>query len=278
MKIRDFAIFKRKRRKIVMMTAYDAPTAELLEAQGVDVLLVGDSVGMVLLGYDSTASVTMDEMEHHAKAVLRGASKKALVIGDLPLKGVEKGPRQALESARRFIRAGCKAVKLEWNRHSVDIVKILKKNSIPAMGHIGLTPQTAHKDGGYRVRGQGAEKAAEFLKHALQLEKAGAFAVLLECVPVPVAKIVTERLKVPTIGIGAGPYCDGQVLVFNDVIGTFNKFRPRFVRSYAKLFPPMERAVVRFVADVRGRRFPRKKESFRMAPEEERRFKELAKG
>ena len=247
--------------RYVMLTAYDAPTAELLEAQGVDYLLVGDSVGMVLLGYDSTVPVTMDEMIHHAKAVRRGA-KKSFVIGDLPLKGVVKGPAQTLRSARRFVReAGCQAVKLEWSPRCLESVRLLVKNRIRVMGHIGLTPQSAAKEGGFGVRGQNAEKAAQLLQNAVALEKAGAFGVLLECVPTPVAKKITQRLKVPTFGIGAGPYCDGQVLVFHDVIGSFKKFKPRFVRSYADVHSVMQKAVGRLVQDVRHGRFPQKKHS-----------------
>jgi 3-methyl-2-oxobutanoate hydroxymethyltransferase len=257
-----------------MLTAYDAPTAELLEREGVDIVLVGDSVGMVLLGYDSTMPVTMDEMIHHARAVRRGA-KKSYVIGDLPLKGVEKGPAQVLASAKRFLReGGCQAVKLEWNEHCLESVRLLKKNRIPVMGHIGLTPQSAAKEGGYHVRGQEARKALELVKHAAALEKAGAFAVLLECVPSPVAQAVTERLGIPTFGIGAGPYCDGQVLVFHDVVGAFKKFRPRFVRKYADVHGVMKKAVRRFVDDVRRGKFPGKKESFGMTPEESVRFEE----
>ena len=256
-----------------MLTAYDAPTAEILEEQGADVLLVGDSVGMVLLGYDSTVPVTMDEMVHHARAVRRGA-KKSFLIGDLPLKGVQKGPAQTLVSARRFLReAGCQAVKLEWSRHCLESVRLLKKNRIPVMGHLGLTPQSAAREGGYRVRAQQAVQALELVKHAQDLEKAGAFSVLLECVPSPVAKAVTERLSIPTFGIGAGPDCDGQVLVFQDVVGAFKKFRPRFVRRYADTRAAMEKAAGRFIQDVRRGRFPGKKESFGMNKEESARFK-----
>ena len=262
--------------RYVMLTAYDAPTAELLEAQGVDILLVGDSVGMVLLGYESTVSVTMDEMIHHAKAVRRGA-KKSFVIGDLPLKGVEKGPKQALESARRFVReAGCQAVKLEWSPRCLKTTRLLVKNGIPVMGHIGLTPQSAAKEGGFGVRGQRADKAAQLLKNALALEKTGAFAVLLECVPTPVAKKITQRLKIPTFGIGAGKYCDGQVLVFHDVVGAFKKFKPRFVRSYADVHSMMQQAVGRFVKDVRSEHFPKKKHGFNMKKEEAMRFEALS--
>ena len=261
-----------------MMTAYDAPTAELLEEQGVDILLVGDSVGMVLLGYDSTAPVTMDEMLHHAKAVRRGA-KKSTVIGDLPLKGVQKGPKQALASARRFIReAGCQAVKLEWGPHAVESTRLMVKKGILVMGHVGLTPQRAAKEGGYKVRGQQAENALEILRHALAFEKAGAFAVLLECVPAPVAKVITKTLKVPTVGIGAGPDCDGQVLVFQDVTGSFHKFRPRFAQRYGQVYESSQKAVGRFLKDVRQKKYPQKKHTFGMKSDERQRFESLAKG
>lgn len=252
-----------------MLTAYDAPTAELLESEGVDIILVGDSVGMVLLGYDSTVPVTMDEMIHHAKAARRGA-KKTFMIGDLPLKGVEKGPRQTLRSAKRFMReAGCQAVKLEWNPRCLESTRLLVQNDIPVMGHVGLTPQSASREGGFKVRAQKAGQAQELLKRALDLEKAGAFSVLLECVPSPVARCVTDRLRVPTFGIGAGPHCDGQVLVFHDIIGTFKKFRPRFVKKYADADGLMHKAVSRFIKEVRSGTFPRKKNSFSMKKEEQ---------
>ncbi len=251
-----------------MLTAYDAPTAELLESADVDVILVGDSVGMVLLGYDSTVPVTMDEMIHHAKAVRRGA-KKTFMIGDLPLKGVEKGPHQTLESARRFVReAGCQAVKLEWNTHCLESTRLLVWNGIPVMGHMGLTPQSASSEGGFKVRAQKAEEAQALLGKALAFEKAGVFSILLECVPSPVAELLTKRLKVPTFGIGAGPHCDGQVLVFQDVVGTFKKFRPRFVKAYADTDGLMRKAVSRFIREVRSGAFPGKKHSFAMKKEE----------
>lgn len=276
MKVRP-GLPKRSRRKLVMLTVYDAPTAELLEQAGVDVLLVGDSLGMVLLGYDSTVPVTMDEMIHHAKAVRRGA-KKSFVIGDLPLKGVEKGPAQTLASAKRFMKeAGCQAVKLEWGPRCLESARLLVNNRIPVMGHVGLTPQTAAKEGGFRVRAKEAQPAIDVAAQALAFEKAGAFAVLLECVPAPVAKTITELLRVPTFGIGAGPSCDGQVLVTNDLLGSFKKFKPRFVRSYADVHAVSLRAVGRFVSDVREKKFPTRKYSFGMPPQERRRFQSLAR-
>lgn len=259
--LKHFIRSKTKHKKWVMVSAYDAPTAELLERRGVDIVLVGDSLGMVVLGYDSTLPVTMDEMIHHAKAVRRGA-RKALVIGDLPLEGVRKGPRQALVSARRFLdEAGCDGVKLEWGPRARSIAEAFRRHRIPFMGHVGLTPQTA---GALRVRGREAEKALEIARQAGAFEALDAFSVLLECVPVPLAGIITGTLKVPTIGIGAGPFCDGQVLVFHDLVGMLRRFNPRFVRHYADVLGVMEKAVARYVSDVRSGRFPAAENCFRM--------------
>ncbi len=259
---------KREGKKWAMLTAYDFPTAEVLEKAGADLILVGDSLGMVLLGYSSTADVTMDEMIHHAKAVRRGA-KNSFIIGDLPLKGVEKGPQQALISSKRFIReAGCDAVKLEWGPKALETTDLLVRNKIPVMGHIGLTPQTAAKIGGFKVQGQDAESALKILEAALLLEKHGVFSIILECVPAPIAAVITKTLKVPTIGIGAGPACDGQVLVFHDLVGIFTKFTPRFVKHYARLEPLMKNAVEKYVRDVKAARFPQRKHSFLMKKEE----------
>ena len=258
---------KKKNKKWAMLTAYDALTAELLESCGIDLILVGDSVGMVLLGYPSTSQVTMDEMIHHAKAVRRGA-RRSLVIGDLPLKGIEKGPRQALVSARRFIEeAGCDGVKLEWNPRAFEMTDVLVRHQIPVMGHAGLTPQTVRQNR-FRVQGTRARKAVDIFHTAGAWERHGIFMLLLECVPAPVAKAITETLAVPTIGIGAGPFCDGQVLVFHDMMGLFKKIRPRFVRRYARLDSAMRRAVRRYIEEVHTRRFPQKKHGFGMKKEE----------
>lgn len=258
-----------------MLTAYDAPTAALLEEAGLDFILVGDSLGMVLLGYASTLPVTMDEMIHHAKAVRRGAPK-SFVVGDLPYKGVVKGPGQTLASARRFMKeAGCSAVKFEWNAQAVGTTKLLVKNKIPVIGHVGLTPQTAAKKGGYRVQGQTATDAAEILKKALLFQEAGAFAVLLECVPVPVAREVTRRLRVPTIGIGAGPYCDGQVLVFYDMIGFSSRLSLRFVKRFANMSAAAKKAIERYQKEVKEGIFPKFKHGFKMKREEEVLFRTL---
>jgi 3-methyl-2-oxobutanoate hydroxymethyltransferase len=214
----------------------------------------------------------MDEMVHHAKAVRRGAQKTP-VIGDLPYLGVKNGPAQALASAKRFIReAGCDAVKLEWSESAVAAVKLMRKHRIPVMGHVGLTPQTVADKQGYKVQGRTAVDARRILDEAKALEKAGCFAVLLECVPSNVAAAVTRALRVPTIGIGAGPNVDGQVLVFHDVMGLFTRFEPRFVKRYAHLATPMEHAAAAFVKEVRLGRFPEKKHGFSMGREERRLF------
>lgn len=258
-----------------MVTAYDTPTAEILEEANVDFVLVGDSVGMVVLGYPSTTLVTMDEMIHHAKAVRRGV-KKACVIGDLPLRGVEKGPAQALRSSERFLNeAGCDAVKLEWGNQTPRILKTLVRHRIPVLGHVGLTPQTVDPGSGFKVRGKKAEEAFDIWRRAKIFEENGAFAVLLECVPSPVAEAITKELKVPTIGIGAGPFCDGQVLVFHDLVGLFTRFMPRHVKRYVDARKMLEKAVHSFSREVRSRKFPGRSHGFSMDADELLRFKKL---
>ena len=253
-------------KKQAWLTAYDAPTAELLEEAGIDAILVGDSVGMVVLGYSTTTPVTMEEMLHHIRAVRRGA-KKTRIIGDLPLKGVERGPKQALQSAKRFIEAGCDSVKLEWREDFFEILDLLKAHRIPVMGHFGLTPQSVKKGERFGLRDATAKEAAQLVRRALEAEKRGASSVLLECVPWKAAKEVAEKLRIPVIGIGAGPYCDGQVLVFHDLVGIFRKFKPKFVKRYARLHPLMERAVKRYQKEVSAGKFPAKRHSFEMKTE-----------
>jgi 3-methyl-2-oxobutanoate hydroxymethyltransferase len=273
MSIRDqFIRDKNKKKKWSMLTAYDAPTARLLEKSGIDLILVGDSLGMVLLGYSSTAEVTMDEMIHHAKAVRRGAPN-SFIIGDLPLKGVRMGPKQALDSARRFTQeAGMNAVKLEWSKEAIKTAELLIRHHIPVMGHIGLTPQSVKRNAGFRVQGQDAKSALRILENAKAFENSGVFSVVLECVPSPVGKAITKNLCIPTIGIGAGPDCDGQVLVFHDLVGIFNEFTPRFVKRYADLDARMHQAVLKFRRDVLGGAFPKKNHSFSMNKEEKKLF------
>ena len=264
---------KKRKKKWAVLTAYDAPTAEILEKAGIDWILVGDSLGMVVLGYPSTADVTMDEMIHHCKAVRRGAPH-AFVIGDMPLQGVEQGPRQALLSAQRFLHEGrCDAVKIEWNNSALEIVNRLIAEGVPVMGHLGLTPQTAAATGGYRVQARDAASALETLRRAKALEAGGVFALILECVPAAVAREITRSLKIPVIGIGAGPTCDGQVLVLHDLAGLFSKFTPRFAKRYCEAGRLIQTAVQRYAAEARSGKFPRAKHSFKIDKEELRVFK-----
>ncbi len=252
-----------------MLTAYDFPTGELLERNGVDLVLVGDSLGMVVLGYDSTGPVTMDEMIHHTKAVRRGA-KKSFIIGDMPLKAVERGPREALKNARRFLKeGGADAVKVEWRPDALAITRLLHRHKIPVMGHLGLTPQTA---GIFKVQGTAAETAVEVLQRAVRFEEEGVFSVLLECVPSPVGAAVTKTLRIPTIGIGAGPHCDGQVLVFHDLAGWFKKFKPRFAKMYVNADRLFGQAVQTYIREVKSGAFPSKAQSFSMKKEEFEKF------
>ncbi len=278
MNIRTLIQEKKKGKKWAMLTAYDAPSAEILEAAGLDWLLVGDSLGMVVLGYDSTLPVTMDEMIHHAKAVRRGA-KKAFVIGDLPYKGIERGSRHALASAQRFMKeAKCDAVKIEWTQECPQTVELLVKNKIPVMAHLGLTPQTAFQTGDFSVRGRQAHAAIDLLDKAILLEKKGVFGVLMECVSSELALAVTKRIKIPTVGIGSGPHCDAQVLVLSDVVGLYQKLNPRFVKRYANFANDLKKAALHYSSDVRSKKFPLKKNSYYMSPEERDIFEAELKG
>ncbi len=245
-----------------MLTAYDALTASILESCGVDMILVGDSVGMVLLGYGDTRSVSVEELLHHAKAVRRGA-RRAFVVADLPYEAISKGPLRALEAARRFIReAGADAVKLEWNAEALAITEVLVKNNIPVMGHVGLTPQTVTRPQDFGVRGRDARSAKKILEGAVGFERRGAFSVVLECIPSELALTITRTLKIPTIGIGAGAACDGQVLVFQDLVGLFTKFKPKFVKRYLNLERPVKKAVTQYIRDVKSGKFPDSRHSF----------------
>lgn len=258
-----------------MVSAYDALTAELCQRAGVDALLVGDSVGMVLLGYPDTTPVTMDEMLHHVRAVHRGAPETFL-IGDMPLKGRSGGPRHALESARRFRDAGCDAVKLEWFETAEEAARLIRRAGIPVMGHVGLTPQSAKGSGRFRAKGRDAADALAVFARAEAFARAGAFSVLLECVPRPVAEEIRGRIGIPTVGIGAGAGCRGQILVFHDLTGFFTRYRPRFVRRFARLAEPALRAVSRYASAVRGGTYPGRRHGFRMAPGQERAFRRAA--
>jgi len=247
-------------KKITMMTAYDYPTAKLVDKVGIDTILVGDSLGMVVLGYDSTVSVTMDEMLHHLKAVSRGA-KKSFIIGDMPFMSYQTSVEEAVRNAGRFMKVGCDAVKLEGGEEVTDKVAAIVKAGIPVLGHIGLTPQSIHRIGGYRVQGRDEEQAEKLMRDAKLLEEAGCFSIVLEAVPMELAKKITESLTIPTIGIGAGPYCDGQVLVHYDLLGFYDKV-PRFVRKYKYLKKDIISGIKEFVNDIKELKFPSEKEIY----------------
>jgi 3-methyl-2-oxobutanoate hydroxymethyltransferase len=264
----DQIISLKGRRKITMLTAYDYPTASLVDKAGIDMILVGDSLANVVLGLDSTTKVGMAEMLHHAKAVTR-AVKQALVIGDMPYESYQVNPEESVRNARRFIAEGnCDAVKLEWFDECPKVTEEIIKAGIPVMGHIGLTPQTADKLGGFKVQGKDADAARRLIEEAQLLEKLGCFALVLECVPDRIARIITQKLKIPTIGIGAGLYCDGQVLVINDMLGLFERYTPKFVKKYLNLSPLILKAVEDFKDDVLREKFPAPEHTFTIKEEE----------
>lgn len=247
---------------IAMLTAYDYPSALLVDQAGIDVILVGDSLGMVVLGMESTVPVTMDEMLHHCRAVARGARRSSLV-GDMPFMSYQADIAEAIRNAGRFLKEGrMDAVKLEGGREVSATVSAIVDAGIPVMGHIGLTPQSASKLGGYRVQGKSAADAMRLLDDALALQEAGCYAIVLEAIPAPVAQAISTRLNIPTIGIGAGPGCDGQVLVFHDLIGLFDRFTPRFVRRYAQVGESISSAVRAFAEDVTSGSFPSSEHTF----------------
>jgi len=260
--ITDLKAKKKRGERIVMMTCYDYPSARLLEAAGVDILFIGDTLGMVVLGYDTTIPVTMEEMLHHTKAVVRGSSR-AHVLADMPFMSYQASPEDALRNAGRLLKeGGAQSVKLEGGVRVAETVRFIVDAGIPVMGHIGLTPQSINQIGGYKVQGKTPAAAVRLINDALALEQAGAYALVLECVPAPVAQTISERLAVPTIGIGAGPHCDGQVQVFHDLLGLFDDFVPKHAKRYADLGSQITEAVRAFADEVRSGRFPTEKESF----------------
>ncbi len=259
---------KKDGRKITMMTAYDYPTARMVDAAEIDTILVGDSLGMVMLGLDSTVPVTMEDMIHHAKAVTRGTAY-AFVIGDMPFMSYQVSIEKAIENAGRFIKeAGCDCVKLEGGSEMAPVVKAIVDAGIPVCAHIGLTPQTATKLSGFRVQGKDAESAREMVVSAKDLEAAGAFMIVMECIPDLLAARITGELAIPTIGIGAGRDCDGQVLVYHDLVGLFERFTPKFVKQYINLAPKIKEALVQFREEVAAGTFPGPEHSFAMKKEE----------
>jgi 3-methyl-2-oxobutanoate hydroxymethyltransferase len=249
---------------LVMVTAYDAPGARIADEAGTDIILVGDSVAMVVLGYDDTLQVTVDDMAHHIAAVAR-AKPRPLIVGDMPWMSYHVSVEDTVRNAAALVRAGAEAVKLEGGRKRVDMIKSVLDAEIPVMGHTGLTPQSVHALGGYKVQGKQAAAAAALVDDAVALADVGCFAVVLEAVPDGVARAVTEAIPVPTIGIGAGPWCDGQVLVFHDLLGIEDRISPKFVRRYAELKTDAVAAVSAYADDVRARRFPSDEESYHLS-------------
>ena len=264
-KITTSAILKMKREgeKISMLTAYDYSTAAIMDESGVDMILIGDSLGMVVLGYDSTLPVTMEDMLHHTKPVSR-AAKRAMVIADMPFMSYQVSAEEALRNAGRFMQeAGAHGVKLEGGEGVTDAVRKITSAGIPLVGHLGLTPQSVHQLGGYKVQGKDDAAARKLMEDARALEEAGAFSIVLECVPAPLAGEISRALTIPTIGIGAGVECDGQVLVINDILGMFEKFTPKFVKKYAELSKDIQTAVGEYIDEVKGGTFPGEEHSFR---------------
>lgn len=259
---------KERNEKIVAITAYDFPIAKIVDEAGVDLILVGDSLGMVVLGYESTIPVTMEEMLHHTKPVVR-ASKRALVVGDMPYFSFHLSIEESVFNASRFLKeAGAKAVKIEGaSKKRLKLIETLVEAEIPVMGHIGLTPQSIHLIGQYKVKGKEIEEAKKIVMDALNLEKAGVFSVVLECIPAEVARIITEKLKIPTIGIGAGPHCDGQILVFHDLVGLSDGHLPKFVKKYLDLHQIIKQAIEDYTDDVGKGKFPDQSHSYHLKPE-----------
>jgi 3-methyl-2-oxobutanoate hydroxymethyltransferase len=249
---------------LVMVTAYDAPSARVADDAGVDIILVGDSVAMVVLGYDDTLQVTTADMAHHVAAVAR-ARPRALVVGDLPWLSYHLSREETIRNAAELVRAGAAAVKLEGGRKRLDAVRAILDAEIPVMGHLGLTPQSVHALGGFKVQGKQLDAAQAIVDDAVALAETGCFAIVLECVPDAVARLVTDAVPVPTIGIGAGRHCDGQVLVYHDLLGLEDRLTPKFVRRYASLKADATSAVARFADDVRSGRFPSSDETYHLA-------------
>lgn len=261
---RTFRIKKKRGEIITMLTAYDYPTALAVDLAGIDSILVGDSLGMVVLGYENTLPVTMEDMLHHSKAVARGA-KYPMLIGDMPFMSYQVSPQQALTNAGRFLQeAGMDAIKLEGGRERAEAVRLTVDAGIPVMGHLGLTPQSINTLGGFRTQGKTASAAKRLLDDALILEEAGAFSIVLEAVPVRLAELVSKKLTIATIGIGAGIGCDGQVLVTHDLLGQFDRFTPKFVKKYADIHGVMNEAMTAFKEDVQGKNFPEEQHSSTM--------------
>jgi 3-methyl-2-oxobutanoate hydroxymethyltransferase len=266
--IQTFRLKKERGEPITMLTGYDYPTALALDQAGIDAILVGDSLGMVVLGYENTVPVTMEEMLHHCRAVARGA-RSAVLIGDMPFMSYQVSVEQAVRNAGRFLQeGGMHVVKLEGGRERLDTIRAITSAGIPVMGHLGLTPQSVHALGGFRPQGRTTATAKRILEDALFLEEAGCFSLVLESVPARLAELISRRISIPTIGIGAGAGCDGQVLVVQDMLGMFDRFAPKFVKKYADFHGEMQRAFGEYIGDVEARRYPAQEHTVEM-PEEE---------
>jgi len=260
----------KRAQRIGMITAYDYPGAKIADAAGADVILVGDSLGMVVLGYPDTLSVTMADMLHHTRAVVRGA-QRALVVGDMPYLSYHVSIEESVRNAGEFIRAGAHAVKIEGGKpQRIRTIEAILDAEIPVMGHIGLTPQSVNAIGGFRLQGKNVDDARRLMDEAIALERTGCFSLVLECVPAELAAMITDRISIPTIGIGAGPSCDGQVLVFHDLLGMYDALSPKFVRRYANAGEQIREAIAHYLDDVRSGRFPDPAtESFHMSGADE---------
>ncbi|MFH1767966.1 MAG: 3-methyl-2-oxobutanoate hydroxymethyltransferase [Candidatus Omnitrophota bacterium] len=268
---------KKGKDKITMLTCYDVSFARILDQAGIDIILVGDSMANVVLGLEKTKEVSFKEMFNHTKAV-RKAVRRSLLVADMPYVSYQANRKKALYYARKFIEeAGADAVKIEWFKYGREVTKMLVKNKIAVMGHIGLTPQTADKLGGFRVQGKDAKRAEELINQAVILQDAGVFSMVIECVPAKITKLITQRVTVPTIGIGAGEFCDGQVLVLYDLLGLYDKLHPRFVRTYVDLSSLVREKLVEFVSDVKKGTFPSPAESFSISEEELAKLKDIFK-
>jgi 3-methyl-2-oxobutanoate hydroxymethyltransferase len=260
----------KRTQRIGMLTAYDYPSAKVVDAAGADIILVGDSLGMVVLGYPDTLSVTVADMLHHTRAVVRGTSH-ALVVGDMPYLSYHISNEESVRNAGEFIRAGAHAVKVEGGKpQRIRTIEAILAAEIPVMGHIGLTPQSVNALGGFKLQGKNADDAKRLLDEAIALDQIGCFSIVLECVPTELASMITDRISAPTIGIGAGPQCDGQVLVLHDLLGMYDGHSPKFVRKYANIRESMQTAIAQYLDDVRNSRFPNAgSESFHMTSTED---------
>ena len=261
MTIPEFQRYKHDKKKLIVVTAYDALFTRIVEQAGIEAILVGDSLGVVVQGKSNTLSVTMDDMLYHTKLVA-GAAQRALVIGDMPFMSYQASSEDALRNAGRFLQAGAQAIKLEGGAVMADRVAAMTSIGIPVMGHLGMTPQSVHRFGGYKVQGRESDHALVLLNDAKALEAAGAFAIVLEAIPAELAKTITEQVAIPTIGIGAGPHCDGQVLVLYDLLGLFDEFVPKFVKPYAHLKADALQALRRYKEEVEQGKFPSDSESY----------------